>query len=542
MTGHEDGRLPDVEIERILSAGFAPHVPKSIGGSSIRWADRFPGTATAPQDGELPGSEGRYRVGCEIGRGGIGIVYEGQDRDLLREVALKVLRPDRAASADLERRFLREARIECFLDHPGVVPVYDMGEAARKAPFFAMKLVRGRPLSALLAERDSPGEDLPGLLRVWARQAADPLVVFQLALRKDFHRSSRFAVARLALDPGLPVAWAACASALQKTGDLDLAERLCRRSLSMADPSPFEHRVLFEILNGRGRKEEAAEAFRRGVQAYEEDLREHPANAERIIQFARFHRDCGRMEDAVSVLTRGIEAAPDQAVLRYELAGRLTELGRPAEALPLAEEALARMPERYRARNLLRVAAALRALGRRDAATEHWREVLLLEPHNAEVHVALAGDEFQLGDFAAAEVRLRAVVEREPEYVRARDNLIYYTALAGDPDAALRMANEWMAEGLFPRRVLVSLGIAHVRAGRFEEAIRPIEETCKAMGVRDRFLGLALVAVWGRSDPERAGNARALYDRIVETPAVDSLEYRVLRGLAEEALGIAGAK
>src|SRR5262249_61798260 len=65
----------------------------------------------------------------------------------------------------LIRRFVGEARLAGQLQHPGVVPVYDLGQLDDGRPFFAMKLIEGRTLADLLRERPDPGHDLPRYLR-----------------------------------------------------------------------------------------------------------------------------------------------------------------------------------------------------------------------------------------------------------------------------------------------------------------------------------------------------------------------------------------
>ena len=97
-------------------------------------------------DPEPPG--GRYEVRDVVGEGGMGTVYRAYDRSLDREVALKVLRPDRADSA-AAARLEREARILARLEHPGIVPVHDAGTLADGRVFYVMKLVRGERLEAV---------------------------------------------------------------------------------------------------------------------------------------------------------------------------------------------------------------------------------------------------------------------------------------------------------------------------------------------------------------------------------------------------------
>ncbi len=99
-----------------------------------------------------------YRFAGALGRGGMGAVFLVEDSRLGRRVAMKVLDlPDR--SGDLEARLLREARVLAQIEHPGIVPVHDVGSLADARVFYTMKYVEGRRLdewagsAASLAER-----------------------------------------------------------------------------------------------------------------------------------------------------------------------------------------------------------------------------------------------------------------------------------------------------------------------------------------------------------------------------------------------------
>jgi WD40 repeat protein len=93
---------------------------------------------------------GRYQIIAEHGRGGLGRVSRAHDRELGRDVAIKELLSRGHVS---EVRFLREAIITARLEHPGIVPVHEAGRWPDGTPFYAMKLVSGRPLRDLIAER-----------------------------------------------------------------------------------------------------------------------------------------------------------------------------------------------------------------------------------------------------------------------------------------------------------------------------------------------------------------------------------------------------
>ncbi|HEY0252000.1 MAG TPA: serine/threonine-protein kinase, partial [Kofleriaceae bacterium] len=91
----------------------------------------------------------RYVVLGEHGRGGLGRVYRARDLELGRDVAIKELL---ARSELSEIRFLREALITARLEHPGIVPVHEAGRWPDGTPFYAMKLVAGRPLRELIEQ------------------------------------------------------------------------------------------------------------------------------------------------------------------------------------------------------------------------------------------------------------------------------------------------------------------------------------------------------------------------------------------------------
>src|SRR5262249_55950476 len=100
----------------------------------------------------------------EIARGGMGAVLKGRDVDLGRDLAVKVLLERHRDRPELVRRFVEEAQIARQLHPPGVARVYERAAFAARRPYFAMKLVKGRPLAAVLADRRDVAEGLMGLL------------------------------------------------------------------------------------------------------------------------------------------------------------------------------------------------------------------------------------------------------------------------------------------------------------------------------------------------------------------------------------------
>jgi serine/threonine-protein kinase len=120
-----------------------------------------------PASPERPEGSSRYQVLGEIGHGGMGAVFKGRDPDLGRDLAIKVLLDEHREKPELIRRFIEEAQIAGQLQHPGVVPVYELGTFADQRPYFTMKLIKGRTLAEILAERDGPAEDRSRLLAVF---------------------------------------------------------------------------------------------------------------------------------------------------------------------------------------------------------------------------------------------------------------------------------------------------------------------------------------------------------------------------------------
>jgi tetratricopeptide (TPR) repeat protein len=145
-------KLDDPEILQSL----APHTPPQ-GMVLLQTIDHQPGTRS------------RYSLSRLHAKGGIGQVWLARDENLGRDVALKELRPERAGDPGLWARFLKEAQITGQLEHPGIVPIYELGRApGSEQPFYTMRFVRGQTLTEKIRhyhERRERGEAGPLELR-----------------------------------------------------------------------------------------------------------------------------------------------------------------------------------------------------------------------------------------------------------------------------------------------------------------------------------------------------------------------------------------
>jgi WD40 repeat protein/tRNA A-37 threonylcarbamoyl transferase component Bud32 len=148
------GEIPDIGRLEDANPGVSGALHRLL--PTIRLLSEF-SDEPAPEAHEAwrsrpPDILGDFRLGREIGRGGIGVVYEATQISLGRRVAVKVLHPGSLRDPRQLRRFEIEAQAAASLQHPGIVPVFAYGRE-RGVPYFAMRMIEGRNLAELVVDR-----------------------------------------------------------------------------------------------------------------------------------------------------------------------------------------------------------------------------------------------------------------------------------------------------------------------------------------------------------------------------------------------------
>jgi serine/threonine protein kinase len=148
------GKLVDPEIREAV-ATLGPTAPFILAGTTLDLLARE--------------RRSRYTLTRLHAEGGLGKVWLAHDTDLNREVALKEIQPHQAQHPDAWRRFIKEAQVTGQLEHPNIVPVYELARRVPDdQPFYTMRFVRGRTLRQAIADRDrSDPLALPKLLQAF---------------------------------------------------------------------------------------------------------------------------------------------------------------------------------------------------------------------------------------------------------------------------------------------------------------------------------------------------------------------------------------
>jgi serine/threonine protein kinase/WD40 repeat protein/Tfp pilus assembly protein PilF len=139
-------RYPDLanQIRELFPALVLMEQHRPTGNAATSIAELWRGSA-------VPDELGEYRLLREVGRGGMGVVYEAVQMSLQRHVALKVLPPHRLRGPEHLERFRREARIAAGLHHTNIVPVFGVGEH-EGVHYYAMQFIRGQGIDEVLRE------------------------------------------------------------------------------------------------------------------------------------------------------------------------------------------------------------------------------------------------------------------------------------------------------------------------------------------------------------------------------------------------------
>ncbi|MGD9715206.1 MAG: serine/threonine-protein kinase, partial [Thermomicrobiales bacterium] len=150
----------DPHAETVIPAKAAPSTQEG-GATVLRGDQSLQSTVDAPCDGtsssppDVSSTGMRYRILKPHAKGGLGEVFVARDEELNRDVALKEIRGEHAHNKDSRGRFLLEAEITGGLEHPGIVPVYGLGQYPDGRPYYAMRFIQGDSLKEAIQEYHS---------------------------------------------------------------------------------------------------------------------------------------------------------------------------------------------------------------------------------------------------------------------------------------------------------------------------------------------------------------------------------------------------
>ncbi len=468
----------------------------------------------------MPERLGKYELLGVLGQGAMGVVRRARDTQLGRDVAVKVLRQGLTDKVALER-FRRESQNAARLRHPGIVTIYEAGQDD-DLHWFAMELVEGRSLEALIADRSVPMRRLVAVVERAAR--AVQYAHEQGVIHRDLKPTNIVVDARdepHILDFGL-------------SRGSEAGVGLTQSGISIGTPLYMPP----EQVLGRPRDIDAAIAARPDYALpYLERGRLRLARDDRARMQVRMTNDkFGR--------TAGDAAARAAALDDLR---RAVRLGVDAEDMELAEATIAVSDERSDAGD--RCEAVLARARRKDAAYKlrgdhRWRrddregaeldylQSLRFRPKHDEAWYMLGVRWREAGRLAEAEEALRRCVDINPGFAEAHLSLATTLGALGRFDEAVRMCDAVLARWPDLASAEVAAGIALGWAGRLDAALARFERAHR-IGPSD-VLVLNNIAV----THERAGRldrAAEWYGRLIEAAPV--ARSHVLRALLHRRRG-----
>ena len=196
-------RHPDLADELIIffanQEDLAVRADPTLRGPSS-YRGNYPPSAPAPPIAKP--RIGGFEILHEMVRGGMGVVYKARQISLDREVALKMILTNKSAAPTLLRRFRTEAEAVARLDHPNIVPIYDIGEIDGD-PYFTMKLVEGGSLSSRIDEFRLPiGGKGPAQAQAAVRRKLTRLVDLLATVARAVHHAHQRGILHRDLKPG----------------------------------------------------------------------------------------------------------------------------------------------------------------------------------------------------------------------------------------------------------------------------------------------------------------------------------------------------
>jgi tetratricopeptide (TPR) repeat protein/predicted Ser/Thr protein kinase len=499
------------------------------------------GTGAAAPSNAVTGMIGRYRIVRLLGEGGMGAVYEAEQEQPHRTVALKVIKTG-FVSAELLRRFARESEVLARLHHPGIAQVFEAGAAENgfgPQPYFAMEFIEGEPLDQYAeAHRLTTPERLRLMIEICdAVQHAHQRGIIHRDLKPANILVDRSGHPKI-LDFGVARVTDSDARATRQTDMGQLMGTLAYMSPEqvLADPFEIDTRsdiytlgvILYELLAGRmpyhvtGHVHQAAQAIRdedpaplRSVnRSYRGDIETIVAKALEKEKMRRY----ASAADLASDLRRHLDDQPIlacRATATYQmrkfarrhkalvagLAGIFIALvagivasrieanrARVAEQQALAAQRAALTAEQTATRDRDRALAAearAKESSQRAAASEAGalqdRDRALRERQRADTEAATAKavNEFLQGDLLAqASNGVQATPGTRPD-----PDLKIRTAL---DRAAARVDGKFADKPLVEASIRLTIGTSYHDLGLFQEAQRQLE---KARDLRNRYLG-----------------------------------------------------